>query len=105
MSVLKIKDENSGQWFAVDSWGDYYILSLTATLSAASWSSNEQTISNAEFVASGFAYIVAPASTSYTDYTEAIIYAENVSTDGYMTFHCSEEPTTDIIVNILKVKI
>lgn len=75
---------------------------FTVTLLAASWSSNEQTISNANFLASGYAFIVSPASGSFTDYGTAQIYADDVTTDGSMTFHCSSVPTSDLTVNIAR---
>ena len=79
---------------------------LTATLAAASWSSKAQPVSNAAFVASGYAYIVAPASSSYAAYASAQIYADDVTTDGSMTFHCvGDVPSSDLTVNILKVEV
>lgn len=82
---------------------DYGALSFTVTLAAASWSSNAQTVSNANFLASGYAYIVSPASASFTAYGEAQIYADNVSTNGSMVFHCDSAPSSDLTVNIVRV--
>lgn len=82
---------------------DYGALSFTVTLSAASWSNNAQTVSNANFLASGYAYIVSPASASFADYGEAQIYADDVSTDGSMVFHCDSAPSSDLTVNIVRV--
>lgn len=82
---------------------DYGALSFTVTLAAASWSSNAQTVSNANFLASGYAYIVSPASASFTAYGEAQIYADNVSADGSMVFHCDSAPSSDLTVNIVRV--
>lgn len=76
---------------------------FTITLSSSSWSSNQQTVSNANFLASGYAYIVSPSSSNFSDYTEAQIYADDVSTDGYMTFHCDDVPTSNLTVNIVMV--
>jgi hypothetical protein len=82
---------------------DYGALSFTVTLAAASWSSNAQTVSNANFLASGYAYIVSPASASFAAYGEAQIYADDVSTDGSMVFHCDSAPSSDLTVNIVRV--
>lgn len=82
---------------------DYGALSFTVTLSAASWSSNAQTVSNANFLASGYAYIVSPASASFAAYGEAQIYADDVSTDGSMVFHCDSAPSSNLTVNIARV--
>ena len=76
---------------------------FTVTLSSSSWSSKAQTVSNANFFASGYAYIVSPSSSNFSDYAEAQIYADDVSTDGYMTFHCDDEPSSNLTVNIVRV--
>lgn len=78
--------------------------SLTVTLTAAGWSGNAQTVSNSKFVASGYAYTVCPASDSYGAYANAMIYADDVTVAGKMTFHCSEKPTEDLTVNILRME-
>lgn len=104
MSVLKIKD-SSNQWQTLTTWGDYNILGFTVTLSSSSWSSNAQTVTNSNFVTTGYSYIVAPSSSNFTDYTDAQIYADDVTTASQMTFHCSTAPSSNITVNIIKVKI
>ena len=78
-------------------------VSFTATLASASWSNDSQDITDSRFAASGYAYIVSPASSSFAAYGEAGIYADNVSTDGEITFHCSSAPSSDILVNITRV--
>ena len=82
---------------------DYGALSFTVTLAAASWSSNAQTVSNANFLATGYAFMVSPESSSFADYAAAVIYADDVTTDGGMTFHCGTTPTADLTVNIVRV--
>ena len=76
---------------------------FTVTLASGSWSSNAQTVSNAYFLASGYSYIVSPASASFTDYGNAKIYADNVTTNGQMTFHCDTVPSTNLTVNVQRV--
>ena len=76
---------------------------FSATLTTAGWSNSAQTVSNANFVNSGYAYIVSPASASFLAYGEAQIYADNVTTNGQMTFHCEDTPTTALTVNITRV--
>lgn len=78
-------------------------VSFTVTLASSSWSSNQQTVSNANFIASGYAYIVSPASASFVDYGTAQIYADNVTTNGQMTFHCEDVPSSALTVNIVRV--
>lgn len=77
--------------------------SFTVTLTTAGWSSKAQTVSNANFLTSGYAYIVSPASTSFLDYGTAQIYADDVTTTGQMTFHCEDVPSSALTVNITRV--
>ena len=79
-------------------------VSFTVTLTASGWSGNAQSVSNDKFLVSGYAYTVCPAGDSFTDYAEAVIYADNVTTAGKMTFHCSETPTENLTVNILRTE-
>ncbi len=79
-------------------------LSFAVTLTAAGWSGSAQTVSNSNFAASGYAYTVAPASGSFAAYASAVIYADDVTAAGEMTFHCGETPTEDLTVNILRTE-
>ena len=79
-------------------------LSFTVTLTAAGWSGNAQTVSNSKFVTSGYAYTVCPAGDSFAGYAEAVIYADDVTMAGKMTFHCNEAPTANLTVNILRTE-
>ena len=82
---------------------DYGARSFSITLAAADWSSNEQTITNAYFVTVGYGFIVSPASSSFADYASAVIYADDVTSAGQMTFHCTNTPSTDLTVNVIRV--
>lgn len=98
-----LKGAGNGSVSAATKGTDYGALSFTVTLASASWSSLAQTVSNANFITSGYAYIVSPASASFTAYGEAGIYADDVTTTGQMTFHCSEAPSSNLTVNIVRV--
>ncbi len=78
-------------------------LSNAVVLPAANWSNNQQTVSNANFKATGYAYIVSPVGSSLTAYSEALIYADDVTTDGSMVFHAANPPTVDLTVNIVRM--
>ena len=78
---------------------------ISVTLLSANWSSNEQTISNAGFVTSGFAYMVSPSPSAIAEYAKSFIYADDVTVTGQMTFHCDSVPENNINVNIMKVGI
>lgn len=80
-------------------------LSFTVTLTVAGWTGNAQTVSNSNFAVSGYAYTVCPAGDSFAGYAEAVIYADDVTAAGKMTFHCSEKPTANLIANILRVEV
>ena len=82
---------------------DYGALSFTVTLLAASWTTNTQSVANANFFASGFSYIVSPASTSFSAYGEAQIHADDVTTDGVMVFHCEDVPSADLTINVVRM--
>lgn len=97
-----LKGAGSGSISAATLGADFGALAFTVNLTAAGWSSNAQTISNANFIASGFAYIVTPAGTSIKNYGTAEIYADNVTVAGQMTFHCTTVPSSDLTVNILR---
>lgn len=79
-------------------------ISFTVTLSASAWSASTQTVSDSKFIASGYAYTVCPAGDSFKDYAEAMIYADNVTAAGKMSFHCGETPTKNLTVNILRTE-
>ena len=79
-------------------------VSFTVTLTAAGWIGNTQTVSNSNLTANGYAYIVAPEGDSFAGYAEAVIYADNVTQDGKITFHCNEAPTANLTVNILRTE-
>lgn len=98
-----LKGNGSGGVSAATKGTDYGALAFTVTLTAAGWSSNAQTVSNANFLASGYGYIVSPASGSFAAYGSAQIYADDVTTAGRMTFHCTDAPSTALTVNIARV--
>lgn len=80
-------------------------VAFTVTLPASGWNNNAQTISNAGFVASGYAYTVSPEGGSFLACNAAIIYVDNVTEAGKMTFHCVETPTEDLTMNILRTEV
>lgn len=98
--VEEITDRLDAVEEAIDS-----TIAFTVALPFSGWSENAQTVSNANFVASGFSYIVSASPDDLADYSESAIYADDVTTDGSMTFHCDSEPTTDITVNVTRLKV
>ena len=78
---------------------------ITATLTAGGWSNGSQTVQNAALVASGYGYIVTPAPGSYGAYADSMVYADAVTVDGEITFHCEDAPTDALTVSIMKIKV
>ena len=78
-------------------------VAFTVSLTAAGWSDNAQTVSNENFLSAGYAYTVARASGSFADYADAMVYADDVTADSQMVFHCDSVPTADLTVNIVRM--
>lgn len=78
-------------------------VAFTVVLTAVGWADNAQTVSNEKFMSAGYAYTVAPASGSFADYADAMVYADDVTTNGQMVFHCDSAPTANLTVNILRM--
>lgn len=79
-------------------------VAISLTLAANAWSNGAQTVQNASLLASGYDYIICPASASYLAYAGAIIYADDISTDGSITFHAGETPTGNLTVYVLRIE-
>lgn len=76
---------------------------FTISLPSTGWANNVQTITDARFVAAGFAYIIAPSGNGIDAYAAFEVYADDITADGSITFHCTTAPTVDITINVLKV--
>ena len=77
---------------------------ISATLTVNGWSSSAQTVQDALLIADGYAYIVSPAPSSFAAYNARQIYADDVTTDGQITFHCTEAPSAAISVRIMRLE-
>ena len=99
--ATKIKNVN-GLGTALQKKADKSV-AFTVSLTAAGWSDNAQTVSNEKFMPAGYAYTVSPASISFADYADAMVYADDVTTNGQMVFHCDSTPTADLTVNIVRM--
>ncbi len=75
------------------------------TLYAANWANLQQTAADERLLASGYGYIVSPASEYYEAYTGALIRAGDVVTDGQMPFVAAEAPAVDLTVNIMRIEV
>lgn len=98
-----LKGSGAGTVEAAVKGTDYGAKSFTVTLPSGTWTDDEYTVENANFVATGYAYYVSPTYTSIEDFVAAEIYAEDVLTDGEMTFHCTNAPENPIVMNIVRM--
>ena len=80
-------------------------VTFTVTLTAAGWSGNSQTAANDLFLADGYAYFTNPADGDYTAWNEGMVRGQDVTTDGQMPFTCSETPSGNITVKIIRVEV
>ena len=86
--------------------GDTSGIAFDIKLLADGWADGAQTVSDARFLsAERYNYIVGPASESYLDYVECVVRAEDVTTDGGMTFHCDADPDGELTVHILRLEV
>lgn len=85
-------------WNITISWG-VSMSTITVTLTAAGWSSNEQTVS-ATWVTASNTVIVSPAPDNIQDYADWGVYA-SAQWSGTLTFTAETEPENDIVVNVL----
>ncbi len=78
---------------------------ITLSLPAAGWIDNEQTVQNPSLVAEGYSYILSPEPSSLLAYAAVFVYADDVTTDGQITFHAAQAPETDLTVTITRIEV
>lgn len=106
-SSVTFNDNTTTTWYSaarqgVD--GQYGSEAFQVTLTIP-WTNNAQTISNNKFEASGYSYMITPSGTSTSEFLSCEVYADDVTTNGQMTFHCYTFPSKAIVVNVLKVMV
>lgn len=95
--------EGSGVVSAATKGTHYGAKTFTVKLSSGGWRNNVQTITSNNFATSGFAYTVSPATASRAAYIDAGVYADDVTENSKMTFHCESVPATALTVVIMRV--
>ena len=82
---------------------------LTGSLTVAGWTAEtggfKQALTVSGLATTGYTYTVYPNSAQYKVWTEAGIYADDVTTANSITFHCTEKPTVAVSVNIKKEQV
>jgi len=83
----------------------YASLSFQLTLLASGWTGSDQIIQNTNLIASDtqYAYIITPASSSFSEYIDCEVYADDITTNQYITFHAGTVPENDLTVNVLRM--
>ena len=82
----------------------YGSINFSLTLPAANWNGKDLTVQNSSLVnATRYAYIITPSGSSFTEYVGHGVYADDVTTNDYITFHCEEVPTSDLTVHVLRM--
>lgn len=87
-------------------YGSY---NFQATLTVNGWAEGQagisQTVSDPKIIADGssYAYIITPSGASFTEYVDCEIYADDITTNGTITFHASTVPENALTVNIIRL--
>lgn len=85
--------------------GSYKPTVFQKILLANGWHDGIQTLTDERFIASGYCYFVSPIITDTEDYSDASIFAKDVTVTGNMEFTCDVEPEDNLTVNILMIEV
>lgn len=88
----------NGEEYNIPSWG-VTMTTIQVTLLSSGWSNNTQTVT-ATGVTANNNVVISPAPSSFSDYTDAIIYCSSQWTNS-LTFTCDTAPSNDITVNVM----
>lgn len=81
-------------------------VSFDVTLTVSDWNNNQQIISDARFVTTGFDFVISPKGrTEAQKYIESGILFDNISTDGQVISYCETTPISNITCSVLKVEV
>lgn len=96
---------NGGSISAASKGTDYGSMTFNITLTSSGWSNKSQTVTNSNFLTSGYTYIVDPVKNSRQAYIDADIYAaDSVSTASKLTFYCTgDAPSSNLTVKVVRV--
>ncbi len=79
---------------------------IIVTLPAENWSGRAQTVRDESLLAdSNYWYFVCADADCFTAANETGVKADNITTDGQVTFHCEVTPTEDLTVYILRLEV
>lgn len=80
---------------------------FTVTLPASNWSDRVQTVQHDSLLADSIYWylLLGTDADSYAVCSESGISADNITTNGEMTFHCLSTPESDLTVYILRLEV
>lgn len=83
---------------------DFGSFTFNFTLLATDWNEKALTITDSYLsTTSAYSYIISPKSSSFQEYVDCGIYADDISTNGELVFHCEEVPAHDLNVQVLRM--
>ena len=83
---------------------NYGSYTFTLTLQANLWNNNALTVSNYLLTTSDkYSFIITPKGSSFKEYVDCGIYADDISESGKIVFHCDEVPTNNLVINVIRV--
>lgn len=102
--LISIEGSGTSKTYIWQKYGATSVTNFAISIPSSAWSNKSCTISNSN-IQSGteYTYFVGPSDSSYKDYNECGIYADDITTNGSITFHVSETPTVSISVDICKM--
>lgn len=78
---------------------------LVANLPLNGWNGKQQTVNVNGLETSGYVYLTMPEASNFSVYAKAGIYPNDVTVLNQITFNCTNVPTDNLIVDILKIKV
>lgn len=93
---------NNGPLFGATAMGAELV---EITLPASGWVDQAQTIRNDAFAAAGYGYTVAASPASRMQYAACMVWANDVTVDGEITFQCGSTPEEDLTVRIMIIRV
>lgn len=86
--------------------GDVLGITFDIVLPAAEWIDGRLSIADARFLASAIhKYFVDADEDDREEYLECGVEAEDITTDGFLTFTNKTDPVKDIIVNVIRLEL
>ena len=82
------------------------LVNVTITLPAGNWSGGAQTIQSSSLLAdSDYWYLVSVDPASFSASNGKGIRADDITTDGQITFHCDSTPGSNLTINIIRLEV